>query len=316
MTSSCQTKANTSFLCRYIFNVRRDFGCDNKYQRTTVDVKSKLLVEALKELMDGVEGLSLVDDTPRIDPDILFLYLEDFRKLYKQLKKRKVTAKNNKKQAKKDNETKRTHLKLLLDYLDKEYSETKKSLYPMLESGLITFEFLWALWKPSTIAWATTYNTIDQPRAFKIGSSEKKKTVTAGEYYKVDGKYLEYDGKVFGMGEVSYTVKNFKGAQKITSLDCYPIKYHKDEAKARSELIARGKKFVSLHGVQYKSHEGLAYVKKRQQILKINIDSRIMVDPAIFRRTLPNYQISTVKAQDPDILDDPDESDDSDKSDE
>jgi hypothetical protein len=60
-----------------------------------------------------------------------------------------------------------------------------------------------------------------------------------------------------------------------------------------------------------KSHEGLAYYKKRKQIIKVNINGRIMVDPAIHRRILPNYNVSTVKPQDPDFLDS-DSDDDSD----
>jgi hypothetical protein len=106
-------------------------------------------------------------------------------------------------------------------------------------------------------------------------------------------------------------VPGFKGARKITSLNCYPLKYHKNEAKVRAELIERGKKFVSLQGVNYTSHEGMAYYKKRKQIIKVNINGRIMVDPAIHRRILPNYNVSTVKPKDPDILDsDSDDSDD------
>jgi hypothetical protein len=106
-------------------------------------------------------------------------------------------------------------------------------------------------------------------------------------------------------------VPGFKGARKITSLNCYPLRYHKNEAKLRAELIERGKKFVSLQGVNYRSHEGMAYVKKRKQIIKVNINGRIMIDPAIHRRILPNYNVSTVKPKDPDLLDsDSDDSDD------
>lgn len=97
-------------------------------------------------------------------------------------------------------------------------------------------------------------------------------------------------------------VPAFKGARKISSLACYPLKYHKNEVKLRKELIERGKKFVSLQGVQYKSHEGMAYYKRRRQIIKVNINGRVMVDPAIHRRINPNYQISTVKAKEMDEI--------------
>ena len=104
-------------------------------------------------------------------------------------------------------------------------------------------------------------------------------------------------------GTMDCDVPGFKGARKITSLNCYPLKYHKNETKLRAELIERGKKFVALQGVNYRSHEGLAYYKKRKQIIKVNINGRIMVDPAIHRRILPNYNVSTVKPKDPDLLD-------------
>jgi len=107
-------------------------------------------------------------------------------------------------------------------------------------------------------------------------------------------------------------VAAFKGARKITSLSCYPLKYHKTETKLRAELIERGKKFVALQGVNYRSHEGLAYFKKKRQVIKVNINGRIMVDPAIHRRINPNYQVSTVKPEDPDLLDS-DSDDDSDE---
>lgn len=59
--------------------------------------------------------------------------------------------------------------------------------------------------------------------------------------------------------------------------------------------------------MQYRFHKGMAFYKKKRQIVKVNINGRVMVDPAIHRRINPNYPISTVKAADPDILDDSDD---------
>ncbi|KFY19943.1 hypothetical protein V491_04104 [Pseudogymnoascus sp. VKM F-3775] len=297
---------------QYLFNVRRTFDWEGKYKTTLIDIKSKLLKEALNGIMDGVKGVSLVEEAPAIDPNLLFLYLEDLRALMKALKaKRKGEVKMKKKELKKNDE-KIKHIKVLLKYLDKDYAETKKTLYPMLESGLITFDYLWALYKPNTLAYTTTYGTLDEPRAFKIEYAEKEASFMKGEWYNIEGKYLEYDGKAWGMGTMDCDVPAFKGARKITSLACYPLRYHKEEEKVRKELIERGKKFVSLQGVHYKSHEGLAYYKKKRQVIKVNINGRIMVDPAIHRRINPNYQVSTVKPKDPNELEDSSDEEDSD----
>lgn len=256
--------------------------------------------------MDGVKGVSLVEETPVVDPNLLFLYLDDLRQLSKDLKAKAKGGEKMKRKAKKRTELKIKHLKVLLKYLDKDYAEVKKTLYPMLESGLISFDLLWALYKPNTLAYTTTYGTADEPRAFKIEYAEKEFSFVKGEWYNIEGRYLEYDGKTFGVGQMEVDVPSFKGARKITSLSCYPLKFHKDEAKLRRDLIERGKKFVALQGVHYKSHEGLAYYKKKRQVIKVNINGRVMVDPAIHRRILPNYQISTVKPKDPDEIDSPD----------
>lgn len=130
-----------------------------------------------------------------------------------------------------------------------------------------------------------------------------------GIWYNIEGRYLEYDGKTFGMGTMEVEVEQFKGPRKISSLACYPLKYHKDSDALRQQLIERGKKFVALKGMNYRFHKGMGFYKKKRQIIKVNINGRVMVDPAIHRRINPNYPISTVKPKDPDILDEEEGSD-------
>ena len=103
---------------------------------------------------------------------------------------------------------------------------------------------------------------------------------------------------------------NFQGARRITSLPAYPLRFHKNEAKVRKELIERGKKFVALSGVHYKRHQGMAYMKKKKSVVKVNIDGRVMIDSSVHRRINPNYPISLVRPKDYDLASDEDEDDD------
>lgn len=119
-----------------------------------------------------------------------------------------------------------------------------------------------------------------------------------------EGRYLEYDGKAFGMGTMEVDVEAFKGPRKITSLACYPLKYHKDADTLQAKLIERGKKFVALRGMNYRFHQGMGFYKKKRSVMKVNLNGRVMIDPAIHRRINPNYPISTVKPKDPDVIDD------------
>lgn len=293
---------------QYVFTVRRKFDWENKYTDTVVDIKSKPLKEALTRVMGAVKGVSFAEETPIIDPNMLFLYLEELRAHMKELKAKSKAEK--KKKAKKAAVLKAQHVKVLVKYLDKDYAETKKTLYPLLESNTITFDLLWALFKSNEIAYCPTYSNPDEPRAFKIEYATKESSFMKGTWYNIEGRYLEYDGKTFGMGTMAVEVEQFKGPRKISSLACYPLKYHKDSESLKQQLIERGKKFVALRGMNYRFHKGMGFYKKKRQVIKVNINGRVMVDPAIHRRINPNYPISTVKPKDPDIIDESEDSDD------
>lgn len=58
---------------KYVFHVRRTFDFENKYRSTIIDIKSKLLRECLQDVIGNVKGFSLVDETPKIPPNMLFL---------------------------------------------------------------------------------------------------------------------------------------------------------------------------------------------------------------------------------------------------
>ncbi|KAJ4257572.1 hypothetical protein NW762_008697 [Fusarium torreyae] len=290
----------------FIFHVRRTFDWEGKYKTTVVDIRSKLLRECLQDVIGNIEGTSLVDEIPKISPHILFLYLENMRHHLKALRQVKPAG-ESKKAHKKNKERlkeKRKQLKVIIKYLDHEYETTKESLYPMLKNGLITFDLLWALWKPTTLAYTTTYGSTTEPRAFKVEMAQLHHSIIKGSFYHVTGKYLEFDGKRFGHGNLSVEIEEFQGARKITSLACYPLQYHQNEDKLRSDLIERGKKFVSLSGVHYKSYQGIAFMRRKKGVvMKFSIQpSRVMIDPTIFRRINPNYGVSVVKPKDHDIL--------------
>lgn len=292
----------------YIFHVRRKFDWEGKYTETVVDIKSKALKEALAHVMGSCKGVSLAEETPVIDPNMLFLYLEELRTYRKELKS--LSRNEKKRKARKSSAVKAKQVKVLIKYLDTDYAETKKTLYPLLASNTITFDLLWALFKSNEIAYCPTYSSPDEPRAFKIEYATKESSFMKGTWYEIEGRYLEYDGKTFGMGTMEVEVEAFKGPRRITSLSCYPLKYHKDADVLRAKLIERGRKFVALKGMQYKFHKGMAFYKKKRQIVKVNINGRVMVDPAIFRRQNANYPISTVKPADPDLLEEDRDSDD------
>lgn len=192
-----------------------------------------------------------------MDPNLLFLYYDELKTYYKKTLKPKL-RKEKKKRQKKRLAQQIAHCKLLANYIDKDYESTRKRLYPMIEAGNITFDLIWALFKPNTIAYAPTYGNKDDPRCFKVDYATKEVDFMEREWWIIEGRYLEYDGKTFGFGGCWARIDKFKGPKKITSLETYPLSYHQDPDRLKIELIERGKQFVALQGMNYRFHRGLA----------------------------------------------------------
>ena len=85
-------------------------------------------------------------------------------------------------------------------------------------------------------------------------------SILKGNFYTIEGRYLEFDGTIFGMGNVQVTIGEFKGSRPISSLDCFPLKYHPEHEKLKKDMIERGKKFVALGSAQY-YQRGMAFYK-------------------------------------------------------
>lgn len=84
---------------------------------------------------------------------------------------------------------------------------------------------------------------------------------TKAEFYKIEGRYMEYDGTNFGTAKITFNIPRFKGPRKLSSLECFPLKYHPEYTKLKPDLIERGKKFVALKGIEYRYLQGRAFQK-------------------------------------------------------
>jgi len=140
-----------SEFAEYAFLVRRCFNWENKYTETLLDIKSKQLRTVLIDVMKDCKSVSLEAEEPTVDPNTLFLYLEELRTHYKKTLKVKIKSEKKRKLVKKL-EQQKSLCKALVSYIDEDYAETKKTLYPLLEAGNITFDLMWALFKPNEIA--------------------------------------------------------------------------------------------------------------------------------------------------------------------
>ena len=234
---------------------------------------------------------------------MLFLFEKEIKAHVKLLKSK---SKKLKKKSDRDLASlTQTHLNLLLKYLDEDYKDIKKELRNMLKIGSISFELVWALYKPGSIACGHWWDTIPVIRCVRVVDINRiKKTVygVTQNYWQIGYDDMDYDGESFGSTGWYGYVEKFEGYRKVTRLDYYPVRFHDDEAALRAEMIERGKRLVTLVGACNLHYNGTAYIRIKEglsrKVLKVSVDERVVVDQATFRRINPNYEVNWCEIRD------------------
>jgi len=122
------------------------------------------------------------------------------------------------------------HLNLLVDFMKSKYASTTDRLTPLLENGEITYDLLWALFKPNTIVYTTCLDT-EKALCFRFDRGDEKMSSTGVTYFHMECRYLDSDGAVFGEVSTALGVAKFAGVKRIVALDAFPLAYHRAEVR-------------------------------------------------------------------------------------
>ena len=179
------------------------------------------------------------------------------------------------------------HLHQLIRFLSNHFATASKSLRPLLEHGEITFDLLWALFKPNALLYTTCTGT-KKPRCVRFESGEERE-FRGEKDFQLECRYLDYNGKTFGEASESFTIDEFRGVKKINSLNVFPLDYHPQQSELESWLKDQGATFISLKGVQHRQYEGDAFLIRKGQPDVVKVSGRIMVDAGSFKDVNPTY---------------------------
>ena len=140
-------------------------------------------------------------------------------------------------------------LKLLLEQvratpgLDRCFGETQD------KTETITFDILWTLFPPGELVFSTVY--MKQPQIFIVRECQSYPVDSKrGKTWTLECWSYDWNGTSFKRVPVEFTFNDFPGRKSISSLQCHPLKYHKDDETTvnnlKEKLIERGKKFCKL----------------------------------------------------------------------
>ncbi|KAI1932539.1 hypothetical protein LOZ66_006834 [Ophidiomyces ophidiicola] len=277
--------SNLDDLDEYVFVIREHIDSESKESTTFIDVKSDALRDILRDLLRGTKAVSLMEVKPSIERSILFHFLPQ---LNSRAEKLRATADSGARGLE--------HLLLLVKHLENAYSAVTQHLTSLLECGNITYDLLWALFSPGCLIYTTCLGTY-RPRCVIFGAGEQA-TEKGVRYYKLECRYLDYDGRKFGETGVELGIVKFRGSKPIHTLDAFPLHHHPDHIQVRNSLIECGHTFREVtsrasgsnSGTHFRHCKGSAFVMKDREVIKMNIDSRVAIDPAFFCEMEPNYR--------------------------
>lgn len=100
------------------------------------------------------------------------------------------------------------HLRLLLNYVNSAYTSVSAYLTELLANNNITYNLLQALFKPNSIVYICCVGT-KKLRCIKLDFTEERVTKQRVKYFRVEGHYLDSDGKVFSKSCIAIGIEKF-----------------------------------------------------------------------------------------------------------
>ena len=191
--------------------------------------------------------------------------------------------------ARAEDDSLRKQLLLLVNYIKRSYALVRNRIRSLVaKSQEITFDLLWALFKPNDIVYGKCFGT-EKPRCIIFDSGEVRKLEDGTEYFHIGGRYLDFNGKEFGEATTVLGIVKFDGAKRIDGLEAFPFQHHPRADVVRRELVDCGRKFQALLGSHHREYEGVAFFVERREIRSSSIHGRIVVDASLFYEVNPDY---------------------------
>ncbi|KAF4819051.1 ATP-dependent zinc metalloprotease FTSH 8 [Colletotrichum tropicale] len=193
-------------------------------------------------------------------------------------------------------EDSRKHLELLHGALGWEVEETFRMFRDLAKNRVMDFEHLWAMFEPGCTI-RTSEGGYPVAAKFSYGQYDDER-----ENFHLSCQVINWNGVSFGWERKTYTIPNFQNARQIASLPVFPLADEPASMFVTQELIERGRRFEKLHGVHYRTYDGLAVqgeykdYKYREKVVRVN--ERVVIDNEAYEMFNPFDQISVYPIRD------------------
>ncbi|KAJ5100784.1 ATPase AAA-type core [Penicillium angulare] len=276
IAESVDTSSGPDDYADYAFVVRERMDRETEDVTPFIDVKSEGLRDILRGVLLDINSISLMEDKPSIEQNVLFHFLPELEK-----------CANNMEEGPDRGSAHAQHLRLLISHLKHVYAPILRRLESILQHGHITYDLLWAIFKPGCHVYTTCFGT-GEPRCVIFDAAEEL-TKHDETWFNLECRFLDYDGVKFGEAGIFLRIPKFRGSKPIAALGAYPLRHHPSHEQVRKDLVERGQRFRDFAGSHIQHCKGSAFFMSKGKAVKLNINSRVAVDAAFLHEMQPNY---------------------------
>ncbi|KAI0018103.1 P-loop containing nucleoside triphosphate hydrolase protein [Xylariomycetidae sp. FL0641] len=186
------------------------------------------------------------------------------------------------------------HARLLYNILDIELRDTRLEVDDLVKHGVMTFQKLWALFRPGTQVFSIVEN---EARLFLL-ERVAYENVWGSNALRLQLKFIDHDGKDFGIAATSLSIDAYTGTKPITDLTAYPFSFHTSKDETEQSIRARGEGFCRLQGFHYLSYGGTMLWEGKDSWMsgthRSNISERIVLDAASYSEEMQPLNLSSL----------------------
>lgn len=112
------------------------------------------------------------------------------------------------------------------------------------------FEHAWTLFPRGIIVYRKTNGS---DTLFQVGEERMEASKC-----RIKCHYIRFDGRRFGMANITLSIRKFQNTRRIRDLKVYPISFHADAKGLEGRLVERGSRLLDFNKMSYVQHHGPA----------------------------------------------------------
>ena len=224
----------------------RFYTLERDLETTQLAIQSPFIKAAFKAVVKSYPGINIESNGPIYingEPRCLFYYRDELRDYASILQ----------------DKTAEEHINFCLEYMSRTLHREILAYENMMQGeSLITgldFHNLWMVFKPGKLLYCLVKHEVVISR---LREMHKRKNDDGSEFWCIYAETLCCNGSVFGYRYQKSNIEYYDGYRPLTELVIYPLDHHKESEKIRIDMIARGKKFISLFGAHHCIYNGSA----------------------------------------------------------